>query len=115
MGDVIVGFEVVEVDGVRDARNLVKVLEVPVEIGVIDDAAQVAFEMAVIHGVKTDDGDEEPPIGFQRYRYKEISPLRETLFQCVECRKHLICCAFVDRLRRSKPSAVDTIVDSLVD
>jgi hypothetical protein len=47
------GFDMVESTGIRDARPLVQVLQVVPDVGVIDNASQVTFEMTVIDHVKT--------------------------------------------------------------
>ncbi len=44
--------DVIQVDGLRDARLLIQVHQVTLQVWVIDNAPQVAFEMAVINGVK---------------------------------------------------------------
>src|SRR5262249_47301716 len=45
---VIVPLDVVHVHGRRDASLLIKVAQVIREIGIVDDTAQVAFEVAVV-------------------------------------------------------------------
>ena len=64
VGDVVMPLDVVEVDGVGDAVGLIEVFEVAEEVRVVDDAPEVALEMAVIDGVEAHEGDEQAPIGF---------------------------------------------------
>ena len=64
VGDVVMPLDVVEVDGVGDAVSLIEVFEVAEEVRVVDDAPEVALEMAVIDGVEAHEGDEQAPIGF---------------------------------------------------
>ena len=52
MGDVVMLLDVVEVHGVGDAVGLVEVFEVAEEVRVVDDPPEVAFEMAVVDGVR---------------------------------------------------------------
>lgn len=63
MSDVVVRLDVGEVYGRGDAGVLVEVAQVAAEVRVIDDAAEVALEVAVINGVETDEGAEEAPVG----------------------------------------------------
>ena len=64
VGDVVMPLDVVEVDGVGDTVGLIEVFEVAEEVRVVDDAPEVALEMAVIDGVEAHEGDEQAPIGF---------------------------------------------------
>ena len=64
VGDVVMPLDVVAVDGVGDAVGLLEVFEVAEEVRVVDDAPEVALEMAVIDGVEAHEGDEQAPIGF---------------------------------------------------
>ena len=64
VGDVVMPLDVVEVDGVGDAVGLIEVFEVAEEVRIVDDAPEVALEMAVIDGVEAHEGDEQAPIGF---------------------------------------------------
>ena len=45
--------DVIQVDRLGDAGLLVQVQQIALQIWIIDDAPQVAFEMAVINRVKT--------------------------------------------------------------
>ncbi len=45
--------DVIEVHRLSDARLLVQIDQVALQIWIIDDAPQVAFEMAVINRVET--------------------------------------------------------------
>ena len=64
VGDVVVPFDMVEVDGVGDAVCLIEIFEVAEEVRVIDNSPDVALEMAVVDGVETQEGDKQTPIGF---------------------------------------------------
>ena len=64
MRHVIVAFDVVEIHSVRDAIILVEIFEVTEQIGIIGDAADVAFEVSVVDGVEADERDEQAPVGF---------------------------------------------------
>ena len=51
--DVVMALDVIEVDGIGDAWLLIQVRQVSLQVGIIDNAPQVAFEMAVINRVET--------------------------------------------------------------
>src|SRR5205807_188818 len=53
---VIVPLDVVHVDGRGDASLLIEIAQIVREIGIINDAAQVAFEVAVVDGVEAAEG-----------------------------------------------------------
>src|SRR4051812_16793608 len=61
--DVVVPLDVIEIDRPGDVRLLVKIAQIVVEIGVIDDAPQIAFEMSVINRIEPHQRAEEPPVG----------------------------------------------------
>ena len=64
MTAVIVPLDVIEIDGVRDARHLIQIAQIIPKICIVDDAPQIAFEVAVIDGVETYERREQPPIRF---------------------------------------------------
>jgi len=115
VGNVVVAFNVVEVDGFGDARLLVKIAEIALEVGIIDDPAEVAFEMTVINGVETDEGTKETPIGFDDLRAKQKSARREALFQMVESCEEGAASLLVDNLTRGKAGFINAVVDVFVD
>ena len=57
-------FDMIEINRLGDTGLLIQVHQVTLEVGVIDDAADVALEVAVINDVKPDERAKEPPIGF---------------------------------------------------
>ena len=61
---VIMTFDMIEINRLGDTGLLIQVHQVTLEVGVIDDAADVALEVAVINDVKPDERAKEPPIGF---------------------------------------------------
>ena len=50
--DVIMPLDVVEVDRVGDAVDLVEISQVAEEMAIVDDPAEVALEMAVVDGIE---------------------------------------------------------------
>src|SRR5688500_8334310 len=81
VGDVVVPLDVIEVNRVGDARLLIKILQVTVEIWEIDDAAEIAFEVAVINRVEAHQCAEEPPVGFDDPGAEKIAARGETFLQ----------------------------------
>ena len=53
VGDVVMPLDVVEVHGIGDTVGLIEVFEVTEEVGVVDDPPKVAFEMAMVDGVRS--------------------------------------------------------------
>ncbi len=50
--DVVMTFDVIKVDGIGDAWLLIQVHQVSLQVGIIDNASQIAFEMTVINRVE---------------------------------------------------------------
>ena len=61
---VVMTLDVIEVDGLGDTGLLIQVHQVTLQVRVIDDAADVAFEVTVIDDVKPDERAEKSPVGF---------------------------------------------------
>lgn len=85
MGHVIVALDVVEVDRLSNALSLIKVLEIPEEVRVIDDSPKIALEMAVIDGVEPDQRDEQTPVSLDKGWSQEIATAGQTGFETIEC------------------------------
>ena len=62
MRHVVMPLDMIEVDRLGDARLLVQIHEVALQVWIIEDAPQVAFEMAVINGVKTHKRAKQSPV-----------------------------------------------------
>ena len=59
---IIVPFDVIEIDGIGDARYLIEIAQIVPEIWIVDDAAQITFEVTVVNGVEADQRGEQPPV-----------------------------------------------------
>jgi hypothetical protein len=59
---IIVPFNVIEIDGIGDARYLIEIAQIIPEIWIVDDAAQITFEVTVVNGVEADQRGEQPPV-----------------------------------------------------
>jgi hypothetical protein len=53
---VVVPFYVIKIDGGRNAGLLIKVSQVSIQVGIIDDAADVALKVAELNRVEADQG-----------------------------------------------------------
>src|SRR5471030_21494 len=53
---VIMPLDLLQVDGLGNARHLIKLAYVIRQIRIVGNAAPVAFEVRIIHGVETDQG-----------------------------------------------------------
>ena len=77
MCHIVVPLDMVEIDGLGDAVGLVEIFEITEQAWVIDDATEVAFEVAVIDRIESDQGDEQPPVRFDEFRAEEITLMRQ--------------------------------------
>ena len=73
---VIVTLDVIDVNRLGDSRVLIQVQQVPLQIGIIDNPSNVAFEVSVINDVEPDQGTEKPPIGFDDAIAKQVAIVR---------------------------------------
>ena len=112
---VIVPLDVVEAHGLGDAGHLVEIAQVIPEIRIVDDAPQVALEVAVVDRVETHQRGEQPPVGFGDLPPDEIALAREPRFELVERGKDGARGFFVGVLRAGEAGAIDAVVDVGVD
>ena len=73
---VVVALDVIEVDGPGDARQLIEIHQVTLQVGVIDDAADVALEVAVIDDVEPHKCAEKAPVGFDDAIVEQVTAFR---------------------------------------
>ena len=64
MRHVVVTLDVIDADGLGDSRLLIQVEQVTLQVRIIDDATEIAFEMAVIDDVESDQRAKQSPVGF---------------------------------------------------
>src|ERR1043166_8138533 len=115
VGDVVVTLDMVDVDGFEDAGLLIKIAKVALKVWVVDDPAEVAFEMTVINSIETDQGAKQTPIGFDDLRAEQKPATGEALFQMVERCEDGATCLFVDRLTSGKTGFLNALVEVFVD
>lgn len=68
MGEVRVPLDVIEVHGNCDTVSLIQISQITEEVWIIDNASEVAFEMAVIHSIELDQRYEQAPVGLRACR-----------------------------------------------
>src|SRR6266571_6148432 len=84
---VIVTFDVVKVHRLGNARQLVEIEQKTLEVRVINDTAEIAFEVDIIDRVEPDQRTEEPPICLHRFRAEQVTARGQAMFQLIERRK----------------------------
>ena len=69
---VISCLHLLEVAGLFDTWPLIKLPQIIDQIGITLDPLKVAFEMAVVNEIETEQGWERPPVGFGDSRAREV-------------------------------------------
>ena len=72
VGDVVMAFDLIHIHGVRHVIVLIEIFEVAKQIGIINDAPDITFEMSMVHRVESDERDEQPPVCLHRVHAKKI-------------------------------------------
>ena len=67
MGQIVVSLNVIKVHRIGNTVGLIQVFQVAKKMWVINDSPDIAFEVTMIHGIKTNQRDEESPIGFNKF------------------------------------------------
>jgi len=107
--------DVIDIHRLIDSRLLIKIQHVALKVRVIDDAPQIAFEMAVINDVETNERAKQSPIRFDDSLAEQIATISEALFHFVERVEKSFAGAFVDLLPRGETGAINAVVDVLVE
>src|SRR5690554_141257 len=81
---IVMLFDVPEIHRARYTRPLIQLAGITSQIRVILNAANVAFEMAMIDRVKPYQCGEQPPVRFGELASGQITALRQMLLQPVE-------------------------------
>ena len=87
---VVVPLDVIDADGLGDARHLIEIAEIIRQVRVVGDAAQVALEVAVIDRVEADQRGEQPPVGFGHPRAGEIALPSTAAARCRRARANTL-------------------------
>ena len=115
MRHVVMPLDVIEVHGIGDAVVLIEVFEIAEQVPIVDDAADIAFEVSMIDGVKADERDEQAPICLNKSRSKEISLIRHPGLQDLQGVEETSYRALIGMLSGCEPCAINPIIDVLVD
>ena len=115
MRHVVMPLDVIEVNGIRNSGPLVEITEITMQMRIVDDATQVAFEMPDVHRVEAHERAEQPPIRFDGTRAEKITPCRESALDCIKRREKSTAGAFVSGLHGGEPSTINAVVDIFVD
>ena len=86
----VVGADMVEVDGFRNARHLVDIAQEAVQVQVIADAVLIALEVGHIDRIEADKRRPQANIGFGQLITGQVAMLAEDLFQTIQRAKDLI-------------------------
>src|SRR5438094_4735258 len=111
---VVMALDVIKVHGISDARLLIQIQQVTLQIPIVDDATQVAFEMAVINRVETNKRAEKPPVRLDNTVPEQISTLQYTLVEFVERFKKFAAGNLVWPLARGETSSVNAVIHIVV-
>ena len=111
---VVMTLDVIEINSVGDAWLLIQIHQKALQIWIVDDTAQVAFEMAVVDGVETNKRAKKSPVRLDNSAIKQVSAFRQTLFELIQRLKNSATRSLVRPLARRKTSSVDTVVDIVV-
>lgn len=107
---IIMTLDVIEIDGISDARLLIQIHQITLQIWIVDDTVQVALEMAVIHGVEANKSAKKSPVCFDNAVPKQVSTFGQTLFELVERFKKSAARNLIRPLARSETRPVNAIV-----
>src|SRR5438874_387058 len=80
---VIVTFDVIKVHRLGNARQLVEIEQKTVEVRVINDAAEIAFEVDIIDRVEPDQRAKESPVCLHRFRAEQVTTRGQAMFQLI--------------------------------
>ena len=72
---VIMTFDVIEINRLGDAGLLIQVHQISLQVPIIDDPADIAFEVTVIDDVEPNECAKEPPIGFDNVIVEQVAAL----------------------------------------
>ena len=107
--------DVIQVHGFGDAGLLIEIEQIAVQIRIIQNAAQIAFEMTVINRVETHQRAKQSPVGFHNARAEKITARRQSFLQFVQRVEHIAARSLVNFLRGSKACAINAVVHFFVN
>ena len=87
---VVMSADLLERDGVLDARPLVEIAQVRPEVAVLGNLAHRAFEVDLVDGVESDQSREQAPIGLERFGAEQEPARAEAGVEFIESREQLV-------------------------
>lgn len=111
VGHIVVPLDMVEVDRVPEAWVLIEIAGVSPEDGVVNETAQVAFEMSMVDGIEADQRREQTDIRLRQLPADEVALAGEARLQPVEPGEERVDRLLVSGLGGGKTGLVDPVVD----
>ena len=115
MAVVVVLFDVIHVHRRPDAAHLIQFAHVIAQIGIVEDALAVAFEVAVIHSIESHQRREQAPVGLRDALADEVAMPSKTALDIVECLEQAVVGIFVGGLRGGEAATIDAVIDVVID
>ncbi len=115
MGIIVMLFDMSEIRGVAEGRHGVQAFQVSPQVWHVANAIAVAFEMAVIDRVETDQRCIEANIGLCQPFADQKRMLRKPRFDRIQRGKQRIIGFFISLLRSGKAAAIDAVVDVVIN
>ena len=112
---VVMALDVVHIAGGFKGGLLVEIAQVAPEVGIVNNAVQVALEVDVVDRIKPIEGGKEANIGFGEAIATQVALAIEHRFPMVEGGKQVGHRLVVGGLLGGKPGPVNAIVNGLVD
>jgi hypothetical protein len=105
-----VALDVVEVGRVAEGRLLIEHARVVPQARIVDQAANVALEVAVVHGVEAHERGEQADVGFGEPVAHQVAARRQPFLHPVEPGEHEIHGALVHALRGREAGHINTVI-----
>jgi len=99
-----VALDVIELHGLCDTRLLIQIHQITLQVWVIDEAPQIALEMAVVDGIEAYQGAKKSPVRLNNSTSKQVPTFRQTLFEFIERFKDSAARNLVGALAGGKPA-----------
>ena len=104
VSQVVVALDVIEVDGLGDTRVLVEVQQIALQIRIIHDALDIAFEVAVIDRIEANERAEQAPVRFHDPMPEKVAASGQAGLKFVERGKKRAAGFLIGSLAVAKPA-----------
>ena len=95
MAGIVMPLDMLEIHRLGHAWPLIHLPQPVRQICIVGNSPQVAFEVAVVHRIKTNQRSEQPHIGFGQVLAGQIAMAAQVLFQMIQLGKHIIKRTFI--------------------